>query len=98
MSPITPEWLEKIADEVEKDPTRWTQGAWARDSNGAPCMFNNAQATCWCIRGFAFRDLVNLDDSFLSFWASVGTNDSLNSPAEFVSWLREMAKELEVQS
>lgn len=98
MTPITPEWLEKIADEVEKDPTRWTREAFARTSGGAPCKPDAPTAVCWCIRGFAARDNVGLQNSFLSFVANVGKNDSLNSPAEFVAWLREMAAEMGVQS
>ena len=98
MSPITPEWLRKIADEIEKDSTRWiNDGAMARCDGGYPIKPDSSRAKCWCINGFARRDGVAIE-TFMGFWSLVATNDSLKTPAEFIAWLREMAAEMGVQA
>lgn len=37
------------------DPTRWTQGANARDANGNKCEPEEPQAVCWCLVGAVTR-------------------------------------------
>lgn len=95
MTPITPEWLYKIAAEVDKDPKRWTKDFAARDANGAPTLPKSEAACSWCLVGFGLRDSVANSQKWPLYHRAVAGNDSCKTPAEFVAWLREMAKELE---
>lgn len=90
-------WLLKIAAEVEADPSRWTQGAFARTQNGNVVNIQNiSSAACWCARGFAYRDKHRFPEEL---WATAGWgrvisvhNDSLADAAEFVAWFRAAAE------
>lgn len=45
----------KAARELISVPERWTQGAYARDNQGAPCATTSDEATCFCVRGAVRR-------------------------------------------
>ena len=86
-------WLLKIAAEVEADPSRWTQGAFAR-SGKQISEPTSLSATCWCALGFAQRDGVRPPVELavaINGKPSI-YNDSLANAAEFVSWFRGAAE------
>ncbi len=39
------------AQELIRDPARWTQGAYARDAAGNPVGVRSDRAVCWCSAG-----------------------------------------------
>ena len=89
------EWLLKIAQEVEDDPSRWTTLLLARDKMGFGIRPESRFAVCWCAAGFQHRDvnfsatpaLVKACDIDHAFY-----NDNLSSADEFVSWFRRAAE------
>jgi hypothetical protein len=44
------ELLSRTLDLLD-EPTRWTQGAMARDTFGVACDYNSTDAVCWCLTG-----------------------------------------------
>ncbi len=99
------EWLLSIAEEVEADPSRWTQGAFARHSPlGCPVNTGSKDAACWCASGFMRRDDRGREEfAAIALWcqANVPTyNDNLRSYKDFVAWFRgasEIAKQEEAK-
>lgn len=98
----TAAWLRAVADEVERDPSRWTQGFPRRDACGNPCRRTEDPAS-WCAAEFAFRDSLPREQRLLAWkalraagliptqsgpeaWGVPVHNDSLATPAEFVAW------------
>ena len=50
--------LRDIADEVEQDPSRWTQHVLARSAKGNPCRRSQSRlAHSWCLTGHIDRRL-----------------------------------------
>ena len=41
----------RAARETLSDPTRWTQGAYARSASGRRLWFESPSAVCWCAYG-----------------------------------------------
>ena len=87
-------WLRGIAEEVENNPERWTQGDLAKDAKGNACSAYSDDAVCWCAEGFTRRDRKeSVTDVFYGVvWM---TNDGLESSTEFVQWFRAVAEVLE---
>lgn len=97
------DWLMKIANEVEQDPSRWAQGANALTADGEK-RFQGA--VFWCAVGFSLRDFDKLPYSISRVLAEaagvtvqdygihiVDYNDcSISSANEFVSWFRRAAE------
>ncbi len=44
----------KVSD-LLTDASRWTQGAYGRDTNGAPMSIESPLAVCWCLVGALWR-------------------------------------------
>ena len=94
----TKEWLLKIAQEVEDDPTRWTRSSSARDKSGRFVSAISADAVCWCAVGFGWRDSIIGEIPIDELSNAAGGkfiaeyNDSLESPEQFVSWFRKAAE------
>jgi hypothetical protein len=93
-------WFNSIADEVEKDPSRWTQGCFVRDTQGRVLpLMDVRKGACWCISGFMERDGIDSVRAAyclnLSVSGSLAThityNDRLKNSQEFVVWLRRAA-------
>lgn len=87
-------WLRDIAQEVEDNPSRWTQGQLAKDAKGDRVLTHSKDAVCWCAEGFMWRDnkseCLGLIDG--SIWK---INDALRSANDFVKWFRSNAESLE---
>lgn len=93
------DWLLKIAQEVEDDPTRWTRNELARDANGEYVTPLNKDACAWCAIGFTHRldcpggwvikDKLKSASGvrLVSYY-----NDSLKTSAEFCAWFRRAAE------
>jgi hypothetical protein len=98
------DWLLKIAQEVEDDPTRCTRGELARYSDGKATSPASQFAICWCAIGFLHRDnalegfTVEFRDAVIAALRQSGQtltgnyNDSLKSSADFVAWFRRAAE------
>ena len=91
------EWLLKIAAEVEKDPSRWTKGTYARNAAGTEVSAHCREAVCWCSYGFVVRgDLLwSLQNCAIdALCAVIGGktmpiySDSLATTAGFCAWFR----------
>lgn len=41
--------------ELLSDPTKWIQGAFARDADGVNVSSQNKEAVCWCLQGALIR-------------------------------------------
>jgi|ERR1051325_2659829 hypothetical protein len=62
----------EIPDRVWKlyeDPSKWTQGEFARDKNGKATLVWDREAVCWCLSGaislvYRRNSMVTLGDSF----------------------------------
>ena len=98
----TRDWLLKIAQEVEDDPTRWTQGEEARDAGGLAALPWDGTACCWCAVGFINRSCEYREPYLFGAIGALRTacnrpllsrhNDDLKSAAEFVAWFRRAAE------
>lgn len=90
----TAKWLRDIAQEVENDPSRWTQGECARDANGRHVIASSDEAVCWCLLGFSGRDDMYYEVT-RAIKDEISTyNDDLKGHTEFVTWLRNVAENL----
>jgi len=56
MTPTLSARLSKIADEIEADPSRWTQGPIAVDKTGEAVSCRSPKACAWCAWGFTLRE------------------------------------------
>jgi len=55
--------LRKIAGEWREDPSRWTKGCTARDSDGDPTVYCDGSAVSWCALGALLREDLDPDDA-----------------------------------
>lgn len=55
--------LEQLRDarELLADPTRWTQGSYARDARGYRALPEAREAACWCALGALLRPALEWD-------------------------------------
>lgn len=56
MTPTTPEAL-KAARERISDPERWTQGEYAKNTQGEACNANSSEACQWCAAGAVLAEV-----------------------------------------
>lgn len=91
MNPLTQSPLEKLilARAILEQPENWTQGTYARDDEGWPCLEDHPESVCWCMSGacrLAYANPMLLAYELVPGWCVPQFNDlSLTKHSDVLS-------------